>query len=81
MAVNCCVVLAGMLGFAGVTSIDTSVRAVTVKVVDRDMDPDVAVIVVVPVDNEVTRPVNPAALLKVATAGVDEFQITDTVRS
>ena len=81
MAVNCVVVAVDMIGSAGVTSMDTSANGVTVRVVDRDMDPDVAVIVVVPVDNEMTRPLRPATLLIVATVGVDELQTTDAVRS
>lgn len=78
MAVNCCVVPVGMLRFAGVSSMDTSVRAVTVRVIELEVIfPDAAVIVVVPVASEVTSP----ALLMVATVGVDEFQVTDVVRS
>lgn len=48
------------------------------------MDPSVAVIVVVPVDpvdNEVASPLKLVALLMAATDGVDEFQVTDAVKS
>jgi hypothetical protein len=48
VAVNCCVVPAAMLGTAGVTAIETSVAAVTFIVVDPEIDPDVAVTVVLP---------------------------------
>ena len=59
---------------------DTSVAAVTVSVVDPDVLPDVAVIVVVPAATDVARPLEPAALLMVATPAVNEFQVTDVVR-
>ena len=80
MAMNCRVVPRAMLGLAGVTVMDTSVAAVTVSMVDPDMLPDVAVIVVEPADADVARPLEPAALLIVATPPVDEFQVTDVVR-
>ena len=58
-----------MLGAAGVTSIDTRVASVTVKVVlpvtARQL---VADTVVVPTPAVVARPFEPAALLTVATA-------------
>jgi hypothetical protein len=59
---------------------DTSVAAVTVWVVEFDMPPDVAVIVVVPAATAVTNPLEPAALLMVATPVLDEFQVTVVVR-
>ncbi len=49
MAVNFWVVPLAMLGLVGVIAMDTSVAGVTVRVVDPDMLPDVAVIVVDPV--------------------------------
>jgi hypothetical protein len=42
VAVNCCFVPFAIEGFAGVTAIDTSVAAVTVKVVDPVMPPETA---------------------------------------
>jgi hypothetical protein len=69
-----------MLGLAGVTVMDTSVAAVTVSVVDPDILPDVAVIVVEPAATEVASPLEPAALLMVATPAVDDFQVTPVVR-
>ena len=66
-----------MLGLVGVTAMDTSVAGVTVSVVDPDMLPDAAVIVVEPAAVEVASPLEPAALLMVATPVVDEFQVTD----
>ena len=81
VAVNCCVVPFAMVGSAGVTSMDTSVADVTVKVVDPEMAPDVAVIVVVPTALEVARPSEPGAIEIVATASSDEDHVTDAVRS
>jgi hypothetical protein len=69
-----------MLGFVGVTARDTSVAAVTVRVVDPDMFPDVAVIVVVPAATEAAEPLEPSALLMVATPALDELQVTAFVR-
>ena len=59
---------------------DTSVAEVTVSVVNPDMLPDVAVIVVEPAATDVARPFEPAALLIVATPPVDEPQVTAVVR-
>jgi hypothetical protein len=60
---------------------DTSVAAVTVSVVDPDVLPNVAVIVVEPADADVASPLELAALLMAATPAADEFQVTDAVRS
>ena len=70
-----------MLGLVGVTAMDTSVAGVTVSVVDPDILPVVAVIVVEPAAAEATSPLEPAALLMAATAAADEFQVTAVVRS
>jgi hypothetical protein len=59
---------------------DTSVAGVTVRVVEPDILPDVAVIVVEPVATGVANPLKPAALLMVATAAADELQVTAVVR-
>ena len=77
---NCWVVPLTMLGLVGVTAMDTSVAEVTVSVVDPDLLPDVAVIVVEPAAAAVASPLEPAALLMVATPVLDEFQVTDAVR-
>ena len=69
-----------MLGLDGVTAMDTSVAGVMVRVVDFDILPDVAVIVVVPTATEVARPLEPAALLICATPVLEEFHVTDVVR-
>jgi len=80
VAVNCRVVPFAIEGLIGVTAIDASVAAVTVRVVEPDILPDVAVIVVEPAATEVANPLEPAALLMVATAAADEPQVTAVVR-
>jgi hypothetical protein len=70
-----------MLGLIGVTAIDTSVAEVTVSVVDPDILPDVAVIVVEPAATDVAKPLEPAVLLIAATAAADELQLTAAVKS
>ena len=72
-----CFVPAAVDGFTGVTSMVTSVAGVTVSVVDPDMPPDVAVIVVEPAATEIANPI----LLIVATAGMAELQVAAVVRS
>jgi hypothetical protein len=69
-----------MLTLAGVTARDTSVAGVTVRVVEPEMFPDVAVIVVEPEAAEVARPLEPAALLIAATPVLEELQVTAAVR-
>ena len=76
VAVNCCFVPVAIEGFAGVTAIDTSVAAVTVKVVDPVMPIETALIVLVPVPTAVANP--PAAI--VATVVVAELQVAVPVR-
>jgi len=53
--------------------------AVTVRVVEPEMFPEVAVIVVIPVPTAVAIPFDPAALLIVATELTEELQVTDAV--
>ena len=77
---NCCVVPFAIEGLIGVTAIDVSVAAVTVRVVDPDILPDIALIVVEPVATRVASPLEPAALLMVATPVLDELQVTVVVR-
>ncbi len=76
MAVNCSVVPALIEGPAGVTAIDTNVAAVTVSVVEPLIEPDVAVIVVLPCATLVARPAAPI----VATLVVPELHVTVPVR-
>ncbi len=70
-----------MLGFVGVTERDTSVAGVTDSVVDPQTLPNEATIVAEPDADEVTDPLEPAELLMAATAGEDELQVTDAVKS
>ena len=79
-AANCCVRPFAMLGLVGVTAIDTSAAAVTFKVVEPDIAPNVAVISDGPVAAVVARPLLPAALLMVATAGVADIHVAMAVR-
>jgi hypothetical protein len=65
----------------GVTEIDTSVAAVTVRGVEPDTLPSVAEIVVTPTPPvEVAKPYEPEALLIEAAAVLEELQVTATVR-
>ena len=60
---------------------DTSFAAVTVSVVDPEMLPLVAVIVVLPVAAPVARPSLPEALDTVATVAFVEVQVAAVVKS
>ena len=77
VAVNCLLPLAAIENVGGVTAIDTTVAAVTVKVAAGEVTPPkVAVIAEVPAATPVARPVfNPTS----ATVGVPEFQVADAV--
>jgi hypothetical protein len=75
VAVNCWVVPLAMLGLVGETAMETSVAGVIVSVVDPDMLPNAAVIVVVPSASETASPV----LLIVETSVFDDLQLTNDV--
>lgn len=75
VAVNCLVVATAMVGAAGVTAIDA--RIATVSVVEPDILPEVALMVVGPAATAVASPL----VLMVAKPGADELQVTDEVRS
>ena len=81
MAVNCREVPLAMEGAAGVTAMDTRVAEVTVKVVEPETLPRVALMVVLPALTPVARPSLLAALEMLATAGAEEAQVTVVVRS
>jgi hypothetical protein len=82
-----------MLGLAGVTARDVSTALVTVSVVEPEVLPDVAVIVVLPTvfpyayacptpfNCDAVVLVDVVVLLVVATFVSDEIQVTDAVRS
>ena len=82
-AVNCCVKPVAIDTFAGVTVSATSTAAVICSVVEPaiELAGSMATMVVVPVPALLARPRLPAALLIAATAGVDELQVTRSVRS
>ena len=79
---NCCVVPNAILAFEllEVIAIDTKVALVTVNAVVLEMPPNVAVIVLTPGLAGVADPLVLGALLIVATAGSEEFQVTADVR-
>jgi hypothetical protein len=74
------VVPRAILGFVGVTAMDTSVAEVTVIVAVPETLPDIALIVDEPVAIGVANPLEPAALLIAATEDEDDFQVTAVVR-
>ena len=76
VAVNCCVAPLEMDGFAGVTAIDINVGAVTVRLVEPLIEPEIAWIVALPVLTPVARP--PPVI--VATVEFSEVQVTELVR-
>ncbi len=80
VAVNCNVVPAAMLAVVGVTAMERSVGAVTVKLVEPVMPFKEAEMVVVPAATVVARPWVPAALLMVAVVVEEEAQVTPVVR-
>jgi hypothetical protein len=59
---------------------DSSTTGVTVSVVEAEMLPEVALMVVVPTLFDVASPFEPTALLIVATTVLVELQATDDVR-
>jgi hypothetical protein len=80
VAVNCCAIPSGMLPFPGVTAIEVRTAEVTVRVVDPEIAPSVAEMVVLPVATALASPwVGPLVTI-VAAAVFDEFQITLPVR-
>ena len=79
VAVNCWVLPNAIEGVAGVTAIDTSVAAVTARVVLPLIAAEVAVMVVDPTPALVAKPLLPGALLIVATVAADELHCTVVV--
>jgi hypothetical protein len=70
-----------MLGFAGVTAMETRVAAVTVNVVVPETPLIAAVIVVEPAPTAVASPMVLAAVLMVATPVALDVQVTEEVMS
>jgi len=73
VAANCLVVPTAMLELAGVTLIETSVAAVTIRDAVPLTDPDVAVMVVVPSLKPAATPLE----VMLATELADELQVTE----
>jgi hypothetical protein len=77
MTVNWSVIPKERTRFAGEMEIEFSDNVFTVRVVASELSPDRAVMVVEPVSTEVARPAESI----VATAELEEVQITELVRS
>jgi hypothetical protein len=73
VAVNCCVDPLAIDELAGVTAMDCSVAAVTVSTVDPTIEPEVALMVLVPAATPVAKPPT------VMVAAVPEAQVTEAV--
>lgn len=73
-------VVTAMVGLIGFMAMESRVTGVTVNLVLPVTPPELAVIVVVPAEAQEARPIEPA-VLKAATAGYSEFQLTDEVIS
>lgn len=74
LAANCCAAPSRIVGLAGLTATDTSAAGVTVTKADPDTEPDVAAMLVDPVETVVTRPALPGVLLTVATGPEEDVQ-------
>ena len=70
-----------MDGVVGEIAIDTSSGIATVSLVAPEIEPEVAVIFVVPSPALVARPLLPGLLLITATAADDDLQVTTAVIS
>jgi hypothetical protein len=77
VAANCCVAPAKIDALIGVTVIETSTGAVTVRLVEPLVDASAAPMLVVPCDSVVARPDPPI----VATFVADDDQVTELERS
>jgi len=80
VAENCPVVPRAIVGFVGVTAMETKDGAATLKAVEPLTLPDVAVIVAAPCPTPLASPWLPAELLIVAMATLDELHATEFVR-
>ncbi len=70
-----------MLGFVGVTWINTSVADFTVTVMLHEINPEFALMLAEPAATAVAKPLESAVLATETTEGSDEIQLTDAVRS
>ena len=74
---NCCVVPSGTIGVCGLRVTESSEGASTVSVVEPLIPPAEALIVTVPCETVVTKPLLLASPLTVDTLADDELQRTD----
>jgi hypothetical protein len=81
VAVNDCVVPKAIEGLAGFTVIETRAATLTVRVVETEIEPDVAEMPELPSATLVARPWLPATLLTVATETSNDAHWTDPVMS
>ena len=79
MAENCCFPPTRIFAVAGVTAIDTNTSETTARLAEAVWAPSAAVIVAVPTPVDVAVPCVPRELLTVATARLDELQLTEPV--
>jgi hypothetical protein len=75
-AVNCWGNPSGADAATGVTAIDTIAAGATVRVVELDIEPEVALIFAAPVAALVASPMLSELLLMIATVAGDEVQVT-----
>lgn len=82
IAVNCWVAPMEIVALLGVIVMVFRVTVATVRVTETELVtvPDTAVMTVVPAPTDVASPLVTPALLMVATAPFDEFQVTSAVR-
>ena len=76
IAVNCCASPSATVGLTGVIAIAVADAELTVRVVLPLIEPSVAIIVVLPEDTAVARPMVGAVLLMVATEVAEDAQPT-----
>jgi hypothetical protein len=79
VALNCWVVPSAMDGPGGFTVIETKAATLTVRVVEPEIELDVAEMLDVPLATLVAKPCTPGALPTVATEGLDEAHCTEPV--
>ena len=81
VAVSCFVSPVFKRGVTGVNAIETNVVAVTVKLLEPETAPLVALMLLEPTKRAITNPLEPAALLTPATLLFVEAQVTCVVKS
>lgn len=79
VAANCWNPPRRMLGLEGAIPSETATGAFTVRAVDAEIEPSVAVMVAVPAPALVASPLEPAELLTIATPALELLQVTTLV--